>query len=115
MTLDLHQRNTQPHGTKPPETWTDQGGREIMAQWDDYFISGHGASQQRFNTGNMQTDRNSTLLASICEVDNNNYPMNGTATMRIHNIVPLDGGTTVVYVEIIWESDLRARVRVIKV
>lgn len=80
-----------------------------MSTTKDFFVTGHGAFKKPFN--GLPVNSNSVVLANICEVDDNNNPFPGDATMRIHNIVPLDGGVTWVYAEIIWEGDLRARIR----
>ncbi|CAL9310059.1 MULTISPECIES: hypothetical protein [unclassified Streptomyces] len=54
----------------------------------------------------------SRAFVSLCEVDGNNRPFRGLATMSVANIVPHDDGILEIVGAIQWNSDIRIRASV---
>lgn len=75
---------------------------------------GHGASTQKVTFPPGIVNRHSHVLASITELKNQDKdtPHPGGAVMTVHNIVPQDDNTVLVYVNIEWGNDLLTRLTV---
>ncbi|GAA1194600.1 hypothetical protein GCM10009654_59640 [Streptomyces hebeiensis] len=72
--------------------------------------SGHGTFKLPVNSS--VTNRNSSVVVSISEIDANGNAFIGAARLAVYNVAPRDGGYDL-WVEISWNSDLRYRITVL--
>ena len=81
--------------------------------------TGHGIWTQPVNIGQQYVNKDSTVLASICEIsippgetpqEPNEYPFVGAAGMKINNIAPQDTGVVDLQVEVDRDQDLSFRI-----
>ena len=59
-------------------------------------------------TGRDFVDAGTSVVASVCEGGVSGGFL-GTATMRVHNVVPLNDGTVTIRIECLWDEALSAR------
>ncbi|MER6279690.1 MULTISPECIES: hypothetical protein [unclassified Streptomyces] len=56
---------------------------------------------------------NKPVVASICQVDNQDRPFMGNATMHVSNVVPYDGGQIEIWGHIQYNVDIRCRLAIV--
>ena len=77
-----------------------------------FTIKDHKGFEKRLNCISANVKSHSRVFVSICE-EVNGQPVQGAATMMVHNITPHDDGIVIVRGEIGWETDIFARLSVI--
>jgi hypothetical protein len=71
----------------------------------------HGGFQQTFGTP-IGVNRFNAVFVSICELDSNGVPFQGSASLMVHNVVPHDGNQLTVRGEIGWNSDVNVQLSI---
>jgi hypothetical protein len=76
---------------------------------------GHGRNSKKVAFPPGIVNRHSRVLASITELksQDKDTPHPGGAFMTVHNIVPQDDNTVIVYYDIEWDNDLLTRLTVV--
>ena len=79
-------------------------------------VRGHGVMDRVFTFPPGFIDRHKTVLANICEVSQPqgeplDFPFQGSSTMQIYDVVPLDNGSLSLRLGNDWDSDLNMRIR----
>ncbi|MGG0754966.1 hypothetical protein [Brevibacillus laterosporus] len=59
-----------------------------------------------------RVNSNSGVFVSITEVDGNNKPFQGAASIETYNVVPHDDGIVIVRGRVWWDTPIRVRLSV---
>jgi hypothetical protein len=78
--------------------------------WGIHVLLTHGTDAWNFGFPNpVQVFANSQVSVSMTELDNNDTPFLGAATMQVYNVVPQDDGTITVKFNVDWHARLRVQ------
>ncbi|ARW08219.1 hypothetical protein S101359_03240 [Bacillus atrophaeus] len=128
FTNHVHPSSIQQHQVPPyPQTSSGKVSRSVepplepeahddgrIVDCTKFFFSGHQFFEKRLLMRGCGVNSNSGVFVSITEVDGNNKPFQGAASMEVFNVVPHDDGTVIVRGRIWWDSDIRVRLSVFR-
>lgn len=78
--------------------------------WGIHKLRAHGTLAWNFGFPNpVQVFANSQVSVTMTEIDNNDIPFLGAATMQVFNVVPQDDGTITVKFNVDWPDFLRVQ------
>ncbi|MER5386259.1 hypothetical protein ABT040_39490 [Streptomyces sp. NPDC002688] len=87
-------------------------GEQRIVDYTTFFFPAHGVFARRLICGPTLKSY-SRAFVSLCEVDGNNVPFRGLATMSVANVVPHDDGILELVGSIQWNSDIKVRASVL--
>ena len=90
----------------------ESGGEQQIVDYTTFFFPAHGVFARRLVCGPTLKSY-SRAVVSLCEVDGNNVPFRGLATMSVGNVVPHDDGILEIVGSIQWNSDIKVRASVL--
>ncbi|WP_371666961.1 hypothetical protein OG985_04735 [Streptomyces sp. NBC_00289] len=94
------------------EPGNEAGGEQRIVDYTTFFFPAHGVFARRLICGPTLKSY-SRAFVSLCEVDGNNVPFRGLATMSVANVVPHDDGILEIVGSIQWNSDIKVRASVL--
>jgi hypothetical protein len=78
--------------------------------WGIHRLNANGTNAWNFGFPNpVQVFANSQVSVTMTELDNNDTPFLGDATMQVYNVVPQDDGTITVKFNVAWHERLRVQ------
>ncbi|ARW08220.1 hypothetical protein S101359_03241 [Bacillus atrophaeus] len=120
----VHPSSIQQHQVPPyPQTSSGKVSRSVepplepedrIVNCGHFYTTGRQFFEKQFNMSSCGVNSNSTVLVSMTEIDRNQKPFQGAASMQIFNVVPHDNGIVTVRGRIWWDSDISVRFSVFR-